>query len=410
MVGCKENLLFFDAHNPVKLQARRHALAYFNEMGMPSRHMDDWKYTDLSRFTLDIFHPAHTLNKNIFLDKPESIHPLLIEPKSTKQWVFYNGQAIKEFSPTLYAMDKFNVPNFEPHLPFKNSLEALNHAFHHEGACLVLPKKSVIHDPLYIVHIIDADTVPLMGNPKNVIVVKENCHATLIEVIINQGKKNTFTNTVTNIKLEKNATLSHLFLQRSDSASTQIAHIQVNQAENSCYRGTAITLGGVINRAAFQIDLNGPHTECEFQALELANQHTKMDIHLVINHHQPHSESRIVTRGVVKDHAKVAFTGKMVVDKNAYKTKAFLENKNILLSTNAEANTRPQLEIYNHDIQCSHGATVGHLDPDALFYLQSRGIPQDEAEQMLVNSFIYPSLEGLSPDTRQYIEALINEH
>lgn len=420
MVGYKESLLFFDAHNPEKLQARRHALAHFNEIGMPSRHADDWKYTDLSRFTLDTFHPIQTLNKKITLDNPESIHPLLIDPKSIQQWVFYNGQAIKEFSPALYAMDKFNAPNFETHLPlasglapgilFKNSLEALNHAFHHEGAYLVLPKKSVIHDPLYIVHIIDSDTTPVMGNPKNIIMVEENCHATLIEIVVNQGQQSTFTNTVTNIKLAKNATLSHLYLQRSDSPSTQIGHIHIEQAEDSCYRGTAITLGGSVNRASFQIDLNGTHSECEFQALELANQHTRMDLHLAINHHQPHSESRTVTRGVVKDHAKTAFTGKIVVHKNAYKAKAFLENKNILLSTNAEANTRPQLEIYNHDIQCSHGATVGHLDPDALFYLQSRGIPQNEAEQMLVNSFVYPSLEGLPPDTRQYIEALINEY
>lgn len=429
MVGCNESLqskldtiapLFFDAHNPKKLQARRHALAHFNEMGLPSKHIDDWKYTELSRFALDAFHPVQTLNKTISLDNPESIHPLLIDPKSSKQWVFYNGQALKEFSPTLFLMDKFNIPDFEAHLPlgsglppgglFKNSLEALNHAFHHDGAYLVLPKKSVIHDPIYIVHIINSETVPLMGHPKNIIMVEENCHATLIEIVVNQGKQNAFTNTVTNIKLAKGATLSHLFLQRSDSPSTQIAHIRVEQAEETCYRGTAITLGGTVNRAGFQIDLNGPHAECEFQSLELANQHTQMDIHLTINHKQPYCESRTLSRGIIKDHAKTAFTGKIVVQKNARKTKAFLENKNVLLSTNAEANTRPQLEIYNHDIQCSHGATVGHLDPEALFYLQSRGIPKIEAEQLLINSFIYPCLEGLLPDALQYIEALINEH
>jgi Fe-S cluster assembly protein SufD len=398
--------LFFDAHNPEKLQARRHALTHFNETGLPSRHSDDWKYTDLSRFALDTFHPVQTLDKSIHLDNPESIHPLLINPKSSKQWVFYNGNALKEFSPTLFAMDRFNTPHFETY--FKNSLEALNHAFHQEGAYLVLPKKSVIQDPIYIVHVIDSEKMPLMGHPKNVIQVEENCHATLIEIVVNQGKQPAFTNTITNIRLAKNATLSHVFLQRSNSFSTQIAHIQVDQAENSCYRGTAITLGGSVNRASFQINLNGPHAECEFQSLEMANQKTQMDIHLAINHYQPHCESRTLTRGVVSDHAKAAFTGKIVVHKNACKTIASLENKNLLLSANAEANTRPQLEIYNHDIQCSHGATVGHLEPDALFYLQSRGISKTEAEQMLVDSFVFPSLEALPPDILSYIEALIH--
>ncbi len=414
--------LFFDAHNPQKLQARRHALDHFNEMGLPTRHIDDWKYTDLSRFALDTFHPVQTLNKTVSLDNPESIHPLLIDPKSSKQWVFYNGQALKEFSPTLFLMDKFNASNSETraslapkhNLPmstmfFKNGLQALNQAFHHNGAYLVLPKKSVIHDPIYIVHVIDSETVPLMGHPQNSILVEENCHATLIEIVINRGKKAAFTNTVTNIKLAKNATLSHLFLQRSDSPSTQIAHIHVEAAEESCYRGTNITLGGSVNRTSFEIDLNGMHSECEFQSLELASQHAQMDVHLTVNHHQPHCESRTLTRGVIKDHAKASFTGKIVVHKNAHQTIASLENKNMRLSMNADANTRPQLEIYNHDIQCSHGATVGHIDPDALFYLQSRGVTKDEAEQLLINSFIYPSLEGLPPDAQQYIEALINE-
>jgi Fe-S cluster assembly protein SufD len=404
----KTESLFFDAHNPEKLQARRHALAHFNEMGLPTRQSDDWKYTDLSRFALDTFHPIQTLNQTVFLDNPESIHPLLIDPKSSQQWVFYNGQALKEFSPTLFLMDKFNTPGFETY--FKNSLQALNQAFHHNGAYLALPKKSVIRDPIYIVHLIDPETAPIMGHPKNIITLAENAHATLVEIIVNRGKQSSFTNTVTNIKLAKNATLSHLFLQRSDAPSTQIAHIHIEQAENSCYRGTAITLGGSVNRASFQIDLNGTHAECEFQSLELAAQHTQMDIHLTVNHYQPQCESRTVTRGVIKDHAKSTFTGKIVVHKNADKTIASLENKNMLLSPQAEANTRPQLEIYNHDIQCSHGATIGHLDPDALFYLQSRGVPKEEAEQLLINSFIAPSLEGLSVDIQQYIAALINEH
>lgn len=401
--------LFFDAHNPEKLQARRHALAHFNEMGLPSRHADDWKYTDLSRFALESFHPVQTLYKKIALDSPEAIHPLLIDPKSSKQMVFYNGQALKEFSPTF----KTHVPlgsGLAPGVLFQNSLEALNHAFHQEGAYLVLPKKSVIHDPLYVVHIIDSNAAPLMGNPRNVIELEENCHATLIEIVANQGTQSAFTNTVTKIRLAKNSTLSHLFLQRSESTSTQIAHIQVQQAENSCYRGTCIMLGGSVNRASFEINLNGPHAECEFQSLEMANQHTRMDIHLNINHNHPYSESRTVARGVAKDHAKTAFTGKINVQENAYQTKASLENKNILLSATAEANTRPQLEIYNHDIQCSHGATVGHLDAEALFYLQSRGVPKDEAEKMLVNSFVYPCLEGLPEEVLQYIEALMNEH
>ncbi len=341
---------------------------------------------------------------------PKLIYPFLMDRQASKQWVFYNGHTLKEFSPTTFLLE----PNSTLPLSmfFNNSLTTLNHPFHPNGASLVLPKKSVIRDPLYIVHVIDADAMPLMGHPKNTILVQENCHATLIEIVVNCGKQSASTNTLTHIKLENKATLSHLFLQRSHahSPSTQMAHIHIEQAKDSCYRGTAITLGGSLNRANFQIDLNAPNAECEFQALEFANERTQMELQLIINHHQPHSESRILTRGVIKDNAKANFTGKIVVHKNAHNTIASLENKNILLSRQASVTTRPELEIYNHDIQCSHGATVGHLDLDALFYLQSRGISKEAAEKLLMNSFMAPALEGLLPDTRHYIEALIHAY
>ena len=387
--------LFFDAQHPEKFAIRRHSLDYFNETGLPTRQFDDWKYSDLSGFALDTFQLVQTFNQTISLDNLALIESLLMNPQSSQQWVFYNGQAIQKFSPNLFLKPTFLAK--EGHsafnaMLFKNGLQALNQAFYHPGADLVLPQKSVIHDPIYIVHIIDAKTVPLMGHPQNNIVVEENCQATLIEVVINRGENTAFSNTVTHITLGKNARLSHFFLQRSQSSSTQIAHIQVEQAEESCYRGTAITLGGALNRASFDINLNGTQAKCEFQALALANQNTQMDLHLTVNHHQPHCESRTLTRGVVKDRAKASFTGKIVVHKNADNTMASLQNKNMLLSRHATANTRPQLEIYHHNIQCSHGATVGQIDPEALFYLQSRGLPKVEAEQLLMNSFIAPIL------------------
>ncbi len=341
---------------------------------------EDWKYTNLRRHALDSFLPTDASQYDSV--SPESllefIQPLLIDPKSTQQTIYYNGQ--------LICMGANAADNIR------------------------LPKNTVHPNPYYIVHVTNPETTPLLINPKNVILAEENSQGTIIEIYISLGEKSAFTNTITEINIEKGAQLNHVFLQRSLSKSLQLAHVTVKQQANSHYTGTSVSLGGETNRVAFAIQLQESNAHCQFYALAAAHHQQQMDVHLTVQHLQPHTMSSIISRGVVKDKARSAFTGKIVVAKDARLTSALLENKNLLLSEEAEADTRPQLEIYNNDVQCSHGATVGHLDLEALFYLKSRGIPEKEAIQLLIDAFSLPSLQGLPAFMRNNIAELIHEY
>jgi len=387
------------------LKNRFTALSYFKKYGMPSKQQDDWKYTDLSRYHFENFltppEPSHTSSLN-------KIHPLLIDPLSTQQFISYNGYAIQTFKPAHFDIQTRPLSGVED--PPKNGLEALNRAFYMDTASIVIPRNCEVKEPIYLFHVIDSDQNTFMVQPKNWITLEENSQATLIEIYFSLGENPSFNNIVTEIRLAKNARLNHLFVQRSLTQNLQIAHINVQQAEASDYTTTALLLGGALNRTNFQIDLNQAHAHSQFYALALANAKQQSDLHLCIRHNQPDCQSHTLTRGLVADHARSAFTGKIVVQEGASRSQATLENKNLLLSSEAEVDTRPQLEIYNDDVQCSHGATVGHLDLEALFYLKSRGIPEQEAKKLLIKAFMGPSLEGIPLPLRKAVEDLIDAH
>lgn len=349
---------------------------------------DDWKYTDLSQYNLNDFSPGRTLGKpNLYYDKQnllQKLQPLLIDAQASQQWIFYNDELIQASTD----------------LPFSYT----------ENAQLTLPICGIISDPIYIVYITESYQTPLMTRPKTAISVQACSEATLIELYVTLGEKSSFTHVLTDITLAKGAKLKHFLLQRTLAPALNIVQMHIQQTAYSHYIGTSMMTGGKTNRTAFNIDLNGSNAHCQFYAFTAAKQKQCLDTYLQVQHNQPDSDSVIVARGVICDEAKASFTGKIKVQKGATKTKASLENKNLLLSSLAEANTRPQLEIYNEDIQCSHGATVGHLELDALFYLRSRGIPETEALQLLIDAFIAPSIETLSPLLQNYLKELIHEH
>lgn len=209
----------------------------------------------------------------------------------------------------------------------------------------------------------------------------------------------------TEIKLSKNAILHHLIFCHSMEPISQLI---VHQEKESQYHLSIIDINSTHHAPTFpfsdiQIHLNEPKASTKIKALTLSNikqpnpiKHHQ-DLQLTVHHHKPDCQSEIVTRSVVGGKAKNSFVGKIIVYPGAHKTQAKLENKNLLLSDNAEVNSKPELEIYNEDVMCTHGSTVGYLDIDALFYLKSRGIPELEAKKMLIEAFMKPIQDVFIP-------------
>lgn len=208
---------------------------------------------------------------------------------------------------------------------------------------------------------------------------------------------------IKHISLGKQAELNHIVIQLGpkERAHKKNTHYQIHQEEGSLYRNTTFVLGGQANHIQTEVFLNQPYACCESKALMLGSKNEQISLHLTVHHKKPYVQSQILSRSLMNNNAKGGFFGKLIIDKGANKTRTQLENKNLLLAKNAEVNTTPQLEIYHDDVQCTHGATVGHLEEDALFYLRSRGISEKIAKQMLIDAFIYPVLGTLQERSDQ---------
>ena len=248
-----------------------------------------------------------------------------------------------------------------------------------------------------------------MIQPRSVIVSEECSSATIIELNICANGIKTMTNSAINILLNKEASLNYFCLQLGLDSTLQFNNINISQSEQSNFSGTVIQTGGEINRTSLEVNLNEPQAKCNFYAMEFANKKQNIDMNIVVNHNHSLCESKITSRGVSAGRATTSFTGRIIVKEASSRTIAHLENKNLILSNEAEANTRPQLEIYNDDVKCSHGATVGHIDVEALFYLRCRGISEKEAKRLLVEAFIWPSLNNIPDELMQYVNKLYHE-
>lgn len=216
-------------------------------------------------------------------------------------------------------------------------------------------------------------------------------------------------NTRTEIILQKQACLSHLQIQQGISSSQQLSTTKVLQKGDSQYQGTVLSFNMKLQQTIFHLHLQAEFARAKFRAMMDLKRQQKTEFCLIAHHEQPNCQSDMMVRGVAADQAKGDFLGKIIVSKDASLSKAQLENKNLLLSEQAELSSRPQLEIYNDNVQCTHGATVGHLDAEALFYLKSRGIAEHEARKMLISVFVKPILENVPDFLYPYLEACISE-
>ncbi len=402
-------------------QGKKIALEAIERNNFPTLRDEEWKFTELKsvlsnkfelqskeeslNVDLDLNEFDYYLNKNKelnshilvfinghFSDKHSSIKKL---GKETESKISIKSLSNTETSNSVF--DKFENDSV-------SIFSDLNSAFATDGYVIELENNQELQLPVFVYFVNDASQKNTLSQVRNYISVGENSRCTVVENYITKGENPNFTNILTSIHVEKYGNVKHYKIQTDPKSQFQIGSTHAKQADNSSFTNTTISLAGRLIRNDLRI-VSGEHCESFMNGLYLLNGKTHVDNHTVIDHQRPNSYSNETYKGVLDDKSRAVFNGKIFVRQAAQKTNAFQSNKNVLLSDDAILNTKPQLEIWADDVKCSHGATTGKLDEDALFYLQARGIPKQKAKSLLLQAFAEEVLDNIEIDVlREFLK------
>lgn len=400
-------------------QARQKHLAHFLQQGFPTRKQEAWKYTPLTAMEKILLEPVN---------RTEQVAQTAINLSKdliSARVVFVDGH----YAPALSATQ--NLPSsvllcnlsqglaaeperikayLEQNQTLGESLHSLNLAFLQDGLILIVPKHVNIESPIHIVFISSKQANQKLSCMRNWIHLEEGAQATVLEEHIALEENGHFQNIMTEIKLDNLANLSYCKIQPTSSVSYHYAQTFIEQAKDSSAKTWHIAPGANIAREDLTISLIGQGAHCEMYGLYLPNNEQHVDFHTTVHHKVPHTTSSQHYHGVLSDQASAVFNGKVHVVPQAKQIAAKQTNHNLLLSKQAQVNTKPELEIYADDVKCSHGATVGQLDETALFYLRSRGINKSEATRLLLQGFTQTIIADIpNADIKDHISKLLEQ-
>jgi len=378
---------------------RRAAIERFAAVGFPTSRDEEWRFTPVAPIARAEFRPAlpGTVTR-------EALAPFLFGHAEWPQLVFVNGKYAPELSvvpPLPFGVKLGNLASalrrdgalLERHLtrharPETTPFAALNTAFMRDGALVYVPPGTVLDDPIHLLFVTSPDAGGSVAYPRNLVIVERGARASVVESYVTLAEgASYFTNAVTEVVSGEDAWTEHTRIQRESERAYHMGFTHVDQARGSHYRSFTLAMGGAIARHNLHVRLNAPGIETLMYGLYLARGEQVVDNHTAIYHDQPNCNSWEVYKGVLSDRARAVFNGKVFVKPEAQKTDAKQTNRNLLLSPTAKVDTKPQLEIFADDVKCTHGATVGFLDPLSLFYLRSRGIPPETAQRVLTYAF-----------------------
>ena len=400
---------------------RDQAMAEFQQHAFPDTRVEAWKYTDLRSLQRHSFSPAIPIGTI----SESALEPWLFNHEAMHRLVFVDGRFAPDLCPfqtwldgvTLtslatvmeYSPDELEAVLGHTLAPDRPGFDAMNTAFLQDGAFIKLERDAVLEQPVHLLFI-STGQAEGMTTVRNIIQAGPGSAATVIESWVALKDASSLTNTATEIVLQENAALTHYKLEQEGAAATHIGGLYIQQDRNSHLDAHSIALGGRLVRNELQVDLNGRGAECTLNGLTLTHGQQHVDNHTRIEHHAPQASSNECYKGILDDRSRTVFSGRIVVHKDAQKTQAQQSNHSLLLSREAEADARPQFEIYADDVQCTHGCTVGELDAGALFYLRSRGLDADAARSLLVYAFAAEVLERMHLDpVRHYLQQQLAE-
>lgn len=369
------------------------ALERFMDSGLPDGRGEAWKYTSLAHLdNADLRMPHQAFDETVCPDVAAYPGHVLL---------FRNGQLAchgtylnNQIAGTLrHLCDTRPVHDCLGQIAEANALANLNLALWQDGARVCVPAGERPGMPIFAVY---ATSMPdAMVHPRTLAVLEDGAEAVLVEHYLGQTDGPYWQNTVSEVKLGNGARLTHILVMEEGPQSTHSRTTAVRMGRDSEYRALHVGLSGRMSRHDLTLDMDGPGGRVRIDAAELADGRRHADLHLRIGHNMPACASRILYRGLADGRGQAVFDGRVVVDRGADKTDARQDSKGLLLSRQAEIDVMPRLEIYADDVKCGHGASVGQLDRDAVFYLRSRGIDEDEAQGLLIEGFMNEALSLL---------------
>jgi len=374
---------------------RAEALDRVGALTVPTTRDEDWRFTDISPLTKRTFQPVRTASHLRLAD----VERFCLEEASTRL-VFVDGA----YAPELSAMGKNGGPlvsslaaalaahaaAIEPHLGrhagfIDDVFAALNTAFLHDGALVVVPRHVVVAAPVHLLFI--AAQKESASHPRCLVVAEAGSEVTIVEDFVTLQDETYFTNAVTEIVLGDHAAMTHVRVQRESPQAFHVAKCSVSLGHASRYRSVGVALGARISRCNLDVLQEAEGAECAIDGLALIAGSQLADTHSSIDHAKAHGLSRQLHKCIAGGEAHAVFNGKIIVRPGAQRTDSSQSSRNLLLSGKAHVDTKPQLEIFADDVKCAHGATVGQLDTEELFYLKSRGLSDAAARNLLTYAF-----------------------
>jgi len=402
---------------------RGKALSRFREIRFPTRHVEAWKHTDVRPVVETEFEPAPQTGRTVELEA-------FRDESAFGEWdadrlVFIDGIFSESLSQigespagvrvmSLAEALKTEREFVEPHLgnyadytaqPFV----ALNTAFLEDGAFVYIPDGVVHPRPIRIVFVATESDTPRVAYPRNLILTGKESRTEIVESYEDLGNGTCLTNAVTELSVGKNARVVYYRMQQENNRAFHLASVNVRQEAGSDFSSQVISTGSAINRNDITCVLDGEGISSTVNGLFLTSGRRHIDNHTILDHRAPGCRSHETFKGILDGESSGAFTGKIIVRPDAQKTDAVQSSKNLLLSDSATVYPDPQLEIYADDVKCTHGATVGQLDPEAVFYIKSRGIDEASARGLLTYAFANEIIEKIDiKPLREHLERFIS--
>jgi len=378
-------------------ELRKKAMEKFGQFDFPTTKHEDWKYTNISAIHNYDFAGVD----NVKVTK-EEIKKHLIPGLDANLAVLINGHYSNELSDIKekangVIVDSFqNVLKSNPELILKyfgkyaeidNGFVALNTAFANDGVVIFVPENTVLQKPVFILNLTGSKDSYVLSQPRNLVVAEKNSKLSIVDLFHSISDKETLTNVVNEVIVGNSAHVEMYKIQDENQKAFHFNRTQSYQSANSTFTIYNVTLGGQLVRNDSNVVLDAENCTGNLYGLYLTEGTQHIDNHTLIDHAKPHCQSNELYKGVLNDKSRGVFNGKVFVRKDAQKTNAYQSNKAILLTDEATIDTKPQLEIYADDVKCSHGAAIGQLDYEAVFYLRSRGISEEMAKTVLIRAF-----------------------
>ncbi len=402
-------------------QRRREAIARFGELGLPTPRDEDWKYTPLAPITATTFDVA--LESDGHEPSEEAIAPFCVGASSWSRLVFVNGRFSAKLSALRPLPGGVRVGSLGEALitdaevvrarlsaagePL-DAFAALNAAFWQDGAFVDVPDGVTVEEPIHLLFIAATPGRARIDHPRSLIVLGRESRATVVESYVALGADTYLTNAVTEVAAGASARLDHQKILLESGRAFHVGATRVHQARDSRFTSCAVTLGGRLVRNEVHALLAAEGADCRLSGLYVVGGRQHADTHTVIDHASPRATSRQLYKGILDGRARGVFNGRIVVRPGADGTDAHQANKNLLLSDEAEVDSKPQLEIFAADVKCGHGAADGQLPAEAIFYLRSRGLDEAAARALLTYGFAHEVLERIDvAPIRAWLEGLL---